>query len=84
MSNLTVLSVEQEISHTLSLEDVVDKFYAHDKNQGFYCLRLTVIREKITLYMYALEFLDVNNCSYNYFLQPNSVPVVSSKSACVP
>ena len=31
--NLAVPSVEQEISRTLSLEDVVDKFYAHDKNR---------------------------------------------------
>ena len=31
--NLALLSVEQEIFHTLSLEDVVDKLHAHDKNR---------------------------------------------------
>ena len=32
--NLAVLSVEREISQTLNLEDVVDKFCAIDKNQS--------------------------------------------------
>ena len=31
--NLAVLSVEREISQTLNLEDVIDKFCAHDKNR---------------------------------------------------
>ena len=28
-----LLSMEQEISQTLNLDDVIDKFCAHDKNQ---------------------------------------------------
>ena len=31
--NLAVLSVEREISQTLNLEDVIDRFCAHDKNR---------------------------------------------------
>ena len=31
--NLAVLSVEREISQTLNLEDVIDKFCVHDKNR---------------------------------------------------
>ena len=31
--NLAVLSVEREISQTLNLEDVINKFSAHDKNR---------------------------------------------------
>ena len=33
--DLAVLSVEREISHILDLEDVIDKFCAHDKNRRF-------------------------------------------------
>ena len=31
--NLAVLSVERDITQTLNLEDVVDKFNAHEKNR---------------------------------------------------
>ena len=31
--NIALLSVEQEISQTLNLEDVIDKFCTADKNQ---------------------------------------------------
>ena len=47
--NLAVLSVEREISQTLNLEDVVDKFCAIDKNQ------------RIMLIMFVCIFTFENN-----------------------